>query len=298
MRLVDEDRNATRTGVVYIISCSGSDKVYVGSTVNAEMRRCGHFFQLKRGNHHSIHLQRSFNKNGEDAFTFRVVEVVEDVIFLRAREQFWMWRHDGRLYNSAPRADGCIGVKQSPETCAKQAVRMKGNTYRRGARMSLEWVTAHTEKMKGNQHRSGKPHTREDRAKISEGGKQAIATGRRADPTHTLVAFREAVARGEVPNPIVNYTRNDEWMRMLDGGATLAQIADLYGMDRSGVRKTLLGYMKRLGRTHKSVRQRNVEILAAYRSGFDARTVAQQFGVSRSVVSNLILRYSNHTQPE
>ena len=48
-----------------------NDKRYVGSAVNFGARWKEHRHVLKRGTHHSCHLQNAWVKHGEDAFVFR-----------------------------------------------------------------------------------------------------------------------------------------------------------------------------------------------------------------------------------
>lgn len=71
---------------VYEIYCTPSRRRYVGSSRNIEARWSRHKDDLKYGVHHSIPLQRAFNKYGPDAFEYRVVELcaAED---LTSREQ-------------------------------------------------------------------------------------------------------------------------------------------------------------------------------------------------------------------
>ena len=62
---------------VYMIKNTVNGKVYIGSSV----RPCGRFYshvnRLKKGYHHSIRLQRSFNKYGAEAFIFIVLKYTE-----------------------------------------------------------------------------------------------------------------------------------------------------------------------------------------------------------------------------
>lgn len=48
--------------------------MYIGSTKSLKSRKYKHFYQLKKGNHHSIHLQNSYNKYGKDKFAFYILE--------------------------------------------------------------------------------------------------------------------------------------------------------------------------------------------------------------------------------
>jgi len=59
---------------VYKITCAPTGKIYIGSAARSlEARRKRHWADLRGGRHHSINLQRSWNKYGESAFTFTPV---------------------------------------------------------------------------------------------------------------------------------------------------------------------------------------------------------------------------------
>jgi group I intron endonuclease len=143
-------------GYIYLITCVNTEKVYVGSTLRTKRRKHMHFHLLRHGRHHAPHLQNSFNKHGESAFSFDVVEVVEDNNFLLAREQFWMWRFEGRLYNASLCAHSRLGMRASSESIAKLSSVMAGNKLRLGV-----------------------PNSEEARRKIGLGNLRAIAEGRK-----------------------------------------------------------------------------------------------------------------------
>lgn len=88
---------------IYLIRNLLNGKVYVGSAAEVNRRRQWHLRHLRRNTHHNRHLQRAFNRYGVDAFAFEIVEVVEDVFWLRPREQAWLLRlnahHPTRGYN-------------------------------------------------------------------------------------------------------------------------------------------------------------------------------------------------------
>jgi hypothetical protein len=84
---------------------------------------------LRRGTHHSPHLQHAWNCYGEDAFKFSTIERVEPDLLLE-REQFWIDRlcacDPDRGFNTAPVAGTRFGVPQSAESRAKMSVSAKG----------------------------------------------------------------------------------------------------------------------------------------------------------------------------
>lgn len=74
---------------IYVIRCKSTGKVYVGSSKDIEVRWYHHKQQLKRGTHHSVKLQRAWDKYGEDDFEFEIVEEVIDGL-LTVYEQIYI----------------------------------------------------------------------------------------------------------------------------------------------------------------------------------------------------------------
>lgn len=86
-------------GGIYGILCSVSGRIYIGQARNLIARWRGHRTDLRGNRHTNSHLQRAWNKYGEAAFTFHVLEScsIDD---LNARESAWVTRFDRRwLYN-------------------------------------------------------------------------------------------------------------------------------------------------------------------------------------------------------
>ena len=76
---------------VYLITCLNSKKIYVGSTIQKFQTRWNvHKSNLKSGNHPNRYLQNSWDKHGEDPFTFEILEhslIAEKVV---EREQYYI----------------------------------------------------------------------------------------------------------------------------------------------------------------------------------------------------------------
>ena len=63
---------------IYSIQNIVTGKHYVGCSTNCRRRRNHHKYQLKKGTHHSVKLQRSYNKHGLEAFVFTIIQEVDD----------------------------------------------------------------------------------------------------------------------------------------------------------------------------------------------------------------------------
>lgn len=77
-----------RTGI-YKITNVINGKFYIGSTDSIPDRWDNHRSELRRGIHHSKHLQRAWNKHGKENFKFEVLEeCLEDMLI--TREQWYL----------------------------------------------------------------------------------------------------------------------------------------------------------------------------------------------------------------
>jgi len=108
-----------------------NDCVYIGGSVNIKKRWVGHRSRLNCGRHHSGHLQGAWRLYGADAFTFVVLELVNDKNELTAAEQRWLddaltTRPRDRIYNVAPEAGRTLGVSPSAEVRAKLSASLLG----------------------------------------------------------------------------------------------------------------------------------------------------------------------------
>lgn len=76
---------------IYKITCIINNKCYVGSSINIRNRWSEHKSKLKKNKHHSIFLQRSWNKYKERNFIFEIVEECEKTKeIILEREQFYI----------------------------------------------------------------------------------------------------------------------------------------------------------------------------------------------------------------
>jgi len=176
---------------VYQILCVASGKRYVGSSVNMKTRMRTHRCNLKRGKHHSIHLQRAWSKYGPEAFVATVLELVADATKRVEREQFWMDTHgvtdQSSGYNCLPAAGSALGCKFSYKRRASMSAASKGKTHSAetcalisaaltGRSLSPEHRAKLSAAMKG---KPGQPRSFETRAKMS-----ASKKGKTRSPEH------------------------------------------------------------------------------------------------------------------
>lgn len=115
------------TSGIYRIDHADSGRCYVGSSVNIPDRWSWHRTYLKRNRHSNQHLQNAWNKYGESAFQWTVVETVGRDLLVE-REQFWMDALGAYTngYNLRPVADSNRGNKHTPEARARMSAAQKG----------------------------------------------------------------------------------------------------------------------------------------------------------------------------
>lgn len=75
---------------VYKITCTTTNKAYIGSTTDLRKRWYWHKGDLRKGRHHNRYLQNAWNKHGAECFTFEVLEMVMFAEHLHEREQYWL----------------------------------------------------------------------------------------------------------------------------------------------------------------------------------------------------------------
>lgn len=102
---------------IYRIRNLINNKFYIGSTKCFETRKTSHLKNLRRNVHHSIYLQRSFDKYGKDNFVFEIVEVVEKIANLFIREQHYIdtIKPHYNISTIAQGSNGRLGMKNTKE---------------------------------------------------------------------------------------------------------------------------------------------------------------------------------------
>jgi group I intron endonuclease len=105
---------------IYKIINTTNGKFYVGSTTNTRERFRTHRNKLRGNKHHCPHLQAAWNKYGENAFLFRVVEDIPQDQSLQEAEDRWLigWVGNPQCYNAGLRSGApWRGVKTEDHPC-------------------------------------------------------------------------------------------------------------------------------------------------------------------------------------
>jgi len=154
-----------RAGIYMIVNII-SQKVYVGSTTQSFKKRwCIHKSKLRHNKHRNPHLQRSWNKYGEEAFQWVVLEIVSDVNELVEREQYWFDEHAliCDLYNvGLVAAAPFYGCKHTQEARRKISIaNLNRTSWAKG------WHHTPETKEKLRQQHLGSQHTQAAKDKMS-----------------------------------------------------------------------------------------------------------------------------------
>jgi predicted GIY-YIG superfamily endonuclease len=74
---------------IYMLYCTSNDKCYIGSALNIKARLLKHTSYLKRNCHHSLKLQRAYNKYSIASFKIGILELCTENE-LRVKEEKWI----------------------------------------------------------------------------------------------------------------------------------------------------------------------------------------------------------------
>lgn len=179
---------------VYAFINTRNSKAYIGSTRNIPARRTSHLWALRRNRHSNLHLQNAWNRDGESAFEFVVLECVPKEQLLSV-EQWYL--------DACQSANNECGYNLSKIT--------NGVTHSEDGRRRI------SEARKGKAQRpAGYKMTDEQKAKIGAANRgkkrpsmsaahraaiSAAARGRKCPRTPEWTAKISAAKRGSVASP-------------------------------------------------------------------------------------------------
>lgn len=156
--------------IVYKIENVTNGKCYVGSSSDFNRRRSQHLFLLRNNKHHSIYLQRSYNKHGEGKFVFSILEfdIPEDQLIVR--EQYFLELLQPK-YNLSPVLATRKGSKHKPESIEKMRQSQKGHKVSDSYRKIL------SDRLKGNKIQIGNTNRRKVTPEIIRQVEELRTTG-------------------------------------------------------------------------------------------------------------------------
>lgn len=206
--------------VIYKITNALNGHFYVGSSVNVRARFWQHRSELQKGIHHCQHLQRAWNKYGEDNFGFEIVEQVGTDQDLAATEERWLAEHHGKPH--------CYNTGRVPGAA------FLGRTHTDEAKAKVSAA------QKGKRHRLGHTNSPEHRRRISEANKGRKVSPERVEQFRQLITGN-SYAKGRVvgyAQRALFFKRVAEVTSGLEFESVLAA-ASHFGMQRSSVSRML-----------------------------------------------------------
>lgn len=96
---------------IYIISCTQSDKIYIGESLDLSARIVQHFRELRKGDHHNLVLQRVFDKYGEEFFVVDVLKYSNFDESLTKEEKIRILKEDEKYFQE--HYNGCISMDKN-----------------------------------------------------------------------------------------------------------------------------------------------------------------------------------------
>jgi len=156
-------------GFIYQIINLKNGKFYIGSTINTTSRWRTHLRKLRANTHHCSHLQASWTKHGESAFSFNTIKSCP-VDQLNALEQELLDKHHGTksCYNTAKYVDNSnrgIVLQEKHRTAISKSLK---NFYANTTAPNLGRKHTEESKLLMSQNRRGKPMSEETKQKIRE----------------------------------------------------------------------------------------------------------------------------------
>jgi len=120
----------TKTPGVYAITCTPTQKVYVGSSKDVRCRYWQHLGQLVKGKHFNSYLQAAWSKYGGENFSYIVLEVTAESALIE-REQHWIDTLETPTlgFNLCPNAEGTRGFTQPREAVIQRAEASRGKKH-------------------------------------------------------------------------------------------------------------------------------------------------------------------------
>lgn len=160
---------------IYAIENKINHKKYIGMTNNFYKRKEHHLFLLRHNKHHSIKLQRAYNKYGEENFDFYVLLEVNEMKRLEIKEKEFIKKFDtyNNGYNCSEGGEKLPNYT-IPETTRQALIKRNKETKPMlGKHLSEKHKKQISKKNSGKGNGMyGKKLTSEQRKKISEKSKK------------------------------------------------------------------------------------------------------------------------------
>jgi group I intron endonuclease len=187
---LDWEKAMQQSGI-YSITNTITGQKYIGSSVDFNKRWARHKYLLRRGQHHSPYLQRAWDKYGESAFIFTILEIASESEMVEIEQ--------GYLDKAKPAYNFAKATKspsRDPEVAAKIGASQKGR------------VISTEQRAKISKALTGQIISAETRRKISAAHKGRISWNRGVAQSPETVAKRAVSNRGKKRTPEQNAVKS------------------------------------------------------------------------------------------
>lgn len=247
---------------VYAIRNKINGKSYIGSAAQTfEKRWAVHRHYLRQKKHHSIHLQRAWDKYGADAFEFVVLERVAPLECVSAEQRHIDSVQSAKMefgYNIAPTAGSLLGSKRTPE----QKERIRQQTIRLNSIRNLRTPEAKAKMISKQKERRGR--------KVSKEISDAMSARMKALPPDVMAKIISRLRAGMKP-------QTEEFKRMFAN--------NLRGKKKS------LEWRTKIGQAHAKIWREKPEWIRALIAAGRARMTPEQKKASAQKISNARKEY-------
>jgi group I intron endonuclease len=256
---------------IYKITNKNDNKFYVGSAQDLQRRWRKHKESLRANRHHNKHLQNDWNKHGEEAFRFEILEEIKEDHELIEAEQKWLdltLACDRTIgYNIEPTAGSRLGRKQTEATKKKISEAFSGEKHpfygktlskehrekiSRSNKGKIAWnkgkklsPLSEETKRKMSQKLSGRPVSNETREKISKSlkGHQVSEETReklrkanlgREVKKETREKLRKSLSGEKAPSAVMTWEKVRELRKLRkENQLSSVKLAKMFGISQS-----------------------------------------------------------------
>ncbi len=192
----------------YMLRNKVNGKVYVGGAYESFTRRKKkHYIDLRGNKHFNMHLQRAWNKYGEQAFEWIILERCHPKLVEETEQKYLNLYEAGNhnlCYNVNPKARTRKGATVSEESKAKISAAKTG-VYR----------GPHSKEHKANISKSnkGRKRTEQARKNVSEGNRRRFSTveSRIEHGKSQQKRFQRKEERGKISKAVTNLWQDPEY---------------------------------------------------------------------------------------